>query len=159
MSDLKSLFQSDPFSMAPTDINTRALEIWRSNPRFSAMEIKISSSNPNINLKLVYDRLSTSDFIYEGQTLQGRPFGIGRLIHTSSGNIFEGQLDGEMKNGYGRVIYGADVDSTYYQGVFLNDQRHGQGTMYYQDQDPKEGEWEHDEIQEFEEFDSDEEQR
>ena len=78
-------------------------------------------------------------------------------MHKTSGNIFEGQLDGEMKNGYGRVIYGADVEYTYYTGIFLNDQRHGTGTMFYQDEDPKEGEWEHDEIQEFEEYDSEDE--
>ena len=78
-------------------------------------------------------------------------------MHKTSGNIFEGQLDGEMKNGYGRVIYGADVGFTYYIGIFLNDQRHGAGTMFYQDEDPKEGEWEHDEIQEFEEYDSEDE--
>ena len=29
--------------------------------------------------------------------------------------------------------------------------------MFYQDEDPKEGEWEHDEIQEFEEYDSEDE--
>jgi hypothetical protein len=107
---------------------------------------------------LEYKRISTANFIYEGQVLnKGRPFGVGRLIHIASGNIFEGQLDGEMKNGYGRVIYGADVDYTYYQGLFLNDQRHGQGAMYYQEKDPKEGDWEHDELQEFEEYDSEEE--
>ena len=115
------------------------------------------STKPDIDLELEYGKISNDIFIYEGQIKDGRPFGVGRMMHKTSGNIFEGQLDGEMKNGYGRVIYGADVEYTYYTGIFLNDQRHGTGTMFYQDEDPKEGEWEHDEIQEFEEYDSEDE--
>jgi hypothetical protein len=107
--------------MAPTDINTRALETWRSLPRFSVMDIKINSNSPAIDFDLPYSRLSTPNYLYEGQTRESHPFGVGRLLATSSGNIFEGQLDGEMKHGYGRITYGSDVDFTYYLGLFKDD--------------------------------------
>lgn len=65
-----------------------------------------------------------------------------------------------MKHGYGRVVYGADSVHLYYQGLFIDDQRHGLGSLYFEDfTQTLEGEWEHDECQEFEEFDSDEDEK
>jgi hypothetical protein len=66
MGDLKSLFSSDPFSMAPIDINTRALEIWRDNICFSPFKISVLSTQPNIDLELEYGKIKNDIFIYEG---------------------------------------------------------------------------------------------
>ena len=51
---------------------------------------------------------------------------------------------------------------SYYVGQFNNDLRHGQGILYFEDECTPamlEGEWELDEIQTFEEYDSEEEER
>jgi hypothetical protein len=103
IADLDSLFQTNPsLSMI---LNARAFETWESMPRFSANNLKIKSTE-EIDFDLPIHRLSTPDYIYEGQTRENRPYGVGRLLATASGNIYEGQLNGEMKHGYGRVIFG-----------------------------------------------------
>ena len=51
---------------------------------------------------------------------------------------------------------------TYYIGTFLDDMRHGQGILYFEEYcrpEMLEGEWEVDELQTFEEYDSEEEER
>lgn len=48
------------------------------------------SENPEFDLDLEYGNISNEHFKYEGQIQDGKPFGVGRLLHLSSGNIYEG---------------------------------------------------------------------
>ena len=60
------------------------------------------------------------------------------------------------------IYHTNDEKWSYYVGQFHNDLRHGQGILYFEDEcipAMLEGEWELDEIQTFEEYDSEEEER
>ncbi len=41
---------------------------------------------------------------------------------------YEGMMQNNLKNGYGKLIY---QDGVYYEGNFKNDCIHGKGTLFY----------------------------
>jgi hypothetical protein len=52
----------------------------------------------------------------EGALIQG----LGRLIYDTTGNIYEGQFQKGKPHGFGRLIYGEDLDKETYIGQFIN---------------------------------------
>ena len=91
---------------------------------------------------------------------------MARAIDLELGHIFEGEFRGGLASGRGRVIYNKESSETiahHYEGQFRDGMRDGTGTMFFtvpgQDGfNQKESLWENDEENDFEEFDSDNEE-
>lgn len=104
-----------------------------------------------------YDRIYTSGKCQEGQGyIKSNKFiveGWGRQLNSNLGHVYDGQiLDGKM-NGYGRLIFDPssidfeeDKTPLYYLGFFKDGMRHGEGTVYYVDEsiEPFTTKWEKD---------------
>ena len=80
--------------------------------------------------------------IYFGQLNKlGIRQGWGRTWHRYFNNLYEGQMENLMFNGYARYIYGDNSGKRhpdfykvkYYIGHWKNDCRHGKGTRYWND--------------------------
>lgn len=81
------------------------------------------------------------------------PHGVGRQTGES---IYEGQFRNGLFHGFGRLF---QPDKSYYIGLFEDGKKHGKGTEIMADGDKKEGEFEYDEFQGFEEYDSEDERK
>ena len=74
--------------------------------------------------------------------------------------MYEGQFQHGVFHGYGRLFYGITKNNEqFYIGNFETGLRHGDGYIQYQDGTSAEGLFEENELQEFEEVDSDEERK
>jgi len=65
--------------------------------------------------------------------------GFGILRYTS-GEVYEGELCNEQRNGEGVMTYGPG-NGNRYVGSWLNSKKHGTGTFYFENGDIFEGEW------------------
>ena len=68
--------------------------------------------------------------------LQGR-----FIIHYASSNVFEGNFENTLKNGYGKMTWSS---GSVYEGNWKNDSRNGFGIMTWSDGDVYEGNWKND---------------
>jgi hypothetical protein len=92
----------------------------------------------------VYKDGSIKGYTYEGEIVDGKANGAGKLYLTDKRNvIYEGEFKNDKYNGKGKEY--KDIEATcscsscfiygrlLYEGEFKNDKRHGQGTTYYKD--------------------------
>ena len=105
--------------------------------------------------------MSDEKTTYHGQVDANEKYhGVGRLIDLTSGNMYEGQFSHGVFHGYGRLIYGTIKNKElYYIGDFETGLKHGNGFIQYEDYTFVEGTFEENELQEFNEMDSDEEEK
>ena len=66
---------------------------------------------------------------WEGQMLNGKPFGYGSLFNSSDRLIYAGYMINGEKNLFG-IDYYEDAELCEYEGHFANNQRYGVGTLY-----------------------------
>lgn len=65
--------------------------------------------------------------MYQGQTLNGKFEGYGRMTH-ANGDIYQGQWHSGMAHGIGTFC---DTQGSLYEGNWEEDQQHGKGTEYW----------------------------
>ena len=61
------------------------------------------------------------------------------IIHFVSGNVFEGNWENDLRNGYGKMTWS---DGDVFEGNYENDAKNGYGKMTWSDGDVYEGNWE-----------------
>ena len=63
--------------------------------------------------------------MYHGQVNEeNQPHGVGRMEWRRKGGVYEGQFLNGKRQGYGRLIW---YDGSYYEGMFEDDGQNGQG--------------------------------
>ena len=78
---------------------------------------------------------------WEGDWLNGFPFGFGSLFDGEGNRIYSGFMFDGKKIGFGEEYF-ADNHKVDYSGNFINDKRHGWGTTYDRNgQKLYEGDW------------------
>jgi len=81
-------------------------------------------------------KLKLDDGTYEGEIVNGKPHGKGKLTY-SDGDVYEGDwVDGE-RTGKGKMTYADDkvYDRYVYEGDWVNDEPNGKGKMTWADDD------------------------
>ena len=75
---------------------------------------------------------------YEGQwsEITGKRDGFGYCIY-EDGSLYEGYWQDGVQQGHGRII----LHNGYYEGEFHGNQRHGEGSYYFNTGDFYQGEW------------------
>jgi len=77
---------------------------------------------------------------YEGDTLNGKPHGIGKSTYIDNGMVYEGEFFNGKPQGKGKIMFpNGDV----YEGEFYNDRLHGKGKMIYADGTVEEQMWDY----------------
>ena len=91
--------------------------------------------------KNVIKQISEDGSRWEGDWLNGFPFGFGSLFDGDGNRIYSGFMFEGKKIGFG-TEYFADNHKVDYSGNFINDKRHGWGTTYDRNgQKLYEGDW------------------
>jgi len=75
--------------------------------------------------------------LYEGDLVNGKPHGKGKIISKSS-DIYEGDFVNGKRHGKGKYTW---VNGEVYEGDFVNDKRHGKGKYTWASGGVYEGEW------------------
>jgi hypothetical protein len=77
---------------------------------------------------------------YQGQVKEGKPNGLGYLIHPK-GSKYVGEWKNGKNNGQGRFTY---TDGRWYKGEWKDGKKNGQGRFTYTDGRWYKGEWKND---------------
>lgn len=87
----------------------------------------IDTSAVSYNFEFLY----SNDTVYEGELVNGKPEGTGKLLY--KGEVF---YEGEFKNGAlegNGKMYDMNNPASYYEGAFVNNRFHGEGKTVYDD--------------------------
>ena len=74
-------------------------------------------------------KLKNTNMIWEGNSLNGVPFGYGMIYNNKNKVIYEGFIFENMKVCYGKEIYD-DVGTVEYEGTYYQNKRFGYGELY-----------------------------
>ena len=124
------------------DWTQKPLDVWK---RLGPLDLnELHQNNPiDLSSDLIYhDETEAHYSNYYGQKRGDRWYGIGRYVHTIDGEfknkIEEGQFDGFLLNGFGRIILS---DWAYYIGFFKDRFKHGKGKHVKADGTMLDGLW------------------
>ena len=131
------ILRSDVFQVIECDMNDKLMKVRTYRPKknqWEEMDLKELIKGDIIDLSDNGER-------WEGDSLEGIPFGYGCVYNSENQLIYKGFVFEGMKVCYGIVFYG-DIDIVEYEGEFYKGMRYGNGKLY----DKKneliyEGEW------------------
>ena len=90
--------------------------------RVEGVELSVGKHNEIVDLSVDGDR-------WEGDVLDGEPYGWGVLYNAHNERVYEGFRVGEKNSCYGRKYY-ADIDRIEYEGEWCDGMRWGRGVLY-----------------------------
>ncbi|MDF2650751.1 MAG: hypothetical protein K0Q73_6556 [Paenibacillus sp.] len=91
--------------------------------------VRIQNSFTSSNVDMIF----SNDTAYEGNQVNGKPDGRGKLVHKGT-LLYEGDFKEGFVEGQGKM-YDVNNPASYYEGSFQNNRFQGQGKLVYDDGD------------------------